>query len=204
VSLFGSVRSGGFYGTGVLSVSNVDFRDMRRNIALGPVVRTAEASTDGSNGSAYLSAGYDFQVGRFTVGPTVAVTMQNVTVNAFDESGAGSANLHVAQQTRHSEVWSGGVRASLAMGAWSPWVRVTADRERRDDARFVTASPLSLATGNSYDIAAYAPGRSFITSAIGLNGVIGDRITLGISYFNISGRSGIKEDGINGVVSYRF
>jgi len=34
--------------------------------------------------------------------------------------------------------------------------------------------------------------------------VIGDRITLGISYFNISGRSGIKEDGINGVVSYRF
>ena len=204
VSLFGSLRWGGFYGTGVFSVSNVDFRDMRRNIALGPVVRTAEASTDGSNGSAYLSAGYDFQVGRLTVGPTVAVTMQNVTVNAFDESGAGSANLHIAQQTRHSEVWSGGVRASLLMGAWSPWVRVTADRERRDDARFVTASPLSLATGNSYDIQAYAPDRSFITSAIGLNGVIGDRITLGISYFNISGRSGIKEDGINGVVSYRF
>src|SRR6185437_6017031 len=70
-SLFGSVRSGGFYGTGVLSISNIDFHDIHRNVALGPVVRQASASTDGSNGSLYLSAGYDWQLGRLSVGPLV-------------------------------------------------------------------------------------------------------------------------------------
>ncbi len=204
VSLFGSMRWGGFYGTGVFSVSNIDFRDMRRNIALGPTVRTATATTDGSNGSAFLSAGYDFQLGRFTVGPTVSVTSQNVTVNAFDESGAGSADLHIAEQTRRSEVWSAGVRASVALGAWTPWLRVTGDRDNRDEARFVTASPLSLATGNSYDIPAYASDRSFVTGAIGVNGLIGDRVGLSLAYYKVSGRSGIKEDGLSGVVSYRF
>jgi len=204
VSLIGSVRLGGFYGTGVLSVSNVDYRDIRRNIALGPVVRTATATTDGSNGSAFLSAGYDFQLGRFTVGPTVAVTSQNVTVNAFDESGAGSADLHIAEQSRHSEVWSAGVRASVNLDRWTPWLRVTSDKERRDDMRFVTASPLSLATGNTYDIPAYSADSSFITSAVGVNGLIGDRVGVSLAYYKVSGRSGIKEDGLSGVVSYRF
>jgi outer membrane lipase/esterase len=204
-SLFGAMHWGGFYGTGVFSIANIDFRDMHRNIALGPVVRTAEASTDGSNGSAFLSAGYDFQLGRLAIGPTVSVTSQNVTVNAFDESGAGSANLHIAQQTRHSEVWSTGVRASYAIGRWTPWLRVTADHERRDDARVVTAMPLTLtATGNSYDIPAYTPDNSFITSSVGVNGFVGDHVGVSLAYYKVSGRSGIKEDGLNGVISYRF
>lgn len=204
-SLFGAARWGGFYGTGVFSVSNIDFRDMRRNIALGPAVRTANASTDGSNGSMFLSAGYDFQLGRLSIGPMVSVTAQNVTVNAFDEANAGSANLHIAQQTRHSEVWSGGVRASLALDNWTPWVRVTADREQRDDARFVTAMPLTLAaTGNTYDIPAYSPDRSSVTGAIGINGTIAQRWGLSLAYYNVSNRSGIKEDGFSGLVSYRF
>ena len=204
-SLFGAVHWGGFYGTGVLSIANIDFKDMRRNIALGPVVRTATASTDGSNGSAFLSAGYDFYIGRLTIGPVVSVLSQDVTVNAFDESGAGSADLHIAQQTRKSEVWSGGVRASYTLDRWTPWLRVTADRERRDDARFVTAMPLSLAaTGNSYDIPAYSPDRNSVTTSLGVNGYIGDHVGVSLAYYNVSGRSGIKEDGISGVLSYRF
>src|SRR5439155_462761 len=82
-----------------------------RNIALGPLTRTASASSSGSNMSAALTAGYDLRLGRFTVGPTVGVTTQNVTVNAFDESNAASSNLHIADQSRKSEVWSAGLRA---------------------------------------------------------------------------------------------
>ena len=204
-SLFGAMHYGGFYGTGIFSIANIDFRDMRRNIALGPAMRTATASADGSNGSGFLSAGYDFQVGRLAIGPTVSVTWQGVTVNAFDEGGAGSADLHIAEQSRHSEVWSGGVRASYALERWTPWVRVTADRERRNDARVVTAMPLSLAaTGNSYDIPAYAPDRNSVTAAIGINGWIAERLGLSLAYYNVSNRSGIGEDGFSGVLSYRF
>jgi outer membrane lipase/esterase len=205
-TLFGKVNWKGFYGSGIFTVSNIDFKDMHRNITLGPLVRTADASTDGSNGSAFFDAGYDFTFGRFAVGPVVAVAMQNVTVNAFDEGGAGSANLHIAQQTRKSEVWSFGLHAACTMmDHWTPWVRVTADHENKNDDRFVTAMPISLtATANSYDIAAYKPDSSFVTSAIGVNGIIAERIGVSIAYFNVSGRSGIKEDGVYGTLSYRF
>jgi len=204
-TLFAKAYWEGFYGTGIFTVSNIDFKDMHRNITLGPLVRQASASTDGSNGSAFFDAGYDFRWGQLAVGPVVAVAMQNVTVNAFDESGAGSADLHIAQQTRKSEVWSFGLRAAYNFSGWTPWVRVTADHENKNDDRFVTAMPISLvATANSYDIAAYKPDSSFVTSAIGVNGVIAERFGVGIAYFNVSGRSGIKEDGIYGTLSYRF
>lgn len=204
VLLFGSARWGGLYGTVVGAISNVDYGDVRRTIFLGPAERVATSNPSGSNGSLYATAGYDWTFGRFSVGPTVAVTSQDVTVNAFDESGAGSANLHIAEQNRHSQVWSVGAQASARFGAWTPWLRVTADKERHNDGRFVTATPLSLATGNSYDIPAYHGDDSFMTTVVGVNGAVGAHIGLSASYFNVSGRSGIKEHGVGGMLSYRF
>src|SRR5206468_2800997 len=120
----------------------------------------------------------------------------------FDETGGGSAGLRLASQKRKSEVWSGGVRASFDLGRWTPWVRVTADKERRDDPRLVTATPLTmLAIGSSYDIPAYRPDTSFSTASVGLTGLVTDHIGLSVAYTKITGRSGIKEDGITGVVS---
>jgi hypothetical protein len=68
----------------------------------------------------------------------------------------------------------------------------------------VTASPLSLATNNSYDIPAYTPDNSFVTGAIGVNGAVGEHIGVSVSYYYVSGRSGIKDNGLAGIISYRF
>jgi outer membrane lipase/esterase len=156
--------------------------------------------------SAYFSAGYDFLFNHFTVGPTVSVTTQNVDVNGFDESSAmGVAGLRIASQKRKSEIWSAGVRASYTVAGWTPWLRVTADKERRDDARFVTATPLSLVSiGNSYDIQAFAPDTSYVTTSLGVNGTLTDRVGLSVLYQNVSSRSAIRQDGIGATVSYRF
>jgi outer membrane lipase/esterase len=203
-SIFASVKWRGFYGTGVASIGNIGFTNMSRNIALGPLMRTASAQIVGSNPSSSFNAGYDLRLGRFTVGPTVGVTTQNVTVNAFDESNADSSNLHIADQSRKSEVWSAGVRASVDIGSWTPWLRVTADKERRDDLRLVTASPLSLASGNSYDLPAYAPDTKFITGSVGVRGTIMGAVGVGLAYTKVSGRSGIKEDGVSLMLSMRL
>ncbi len=204
-SVFGSMLWNGFYGTGILSIANIDFDNVQRNIFLGPAVRTSTANPGGANASAFFEAGYDFPVGAFKIGPTVSVTLQDVDVNAFDESAAaGSAALHIGAQKRKSEVWSGGIRASATFQGWTPWLRVTADKERRDDVRFVTASPLSLGGVSSYDIQAYAPDTTFTTIAVGVHGTIAERIGVALSYYNVSGRSGIKEDGVSGMLSYRF
>ncbi|MGZ5100939.1 MAG: autotransporter domain-containing protein [Usitatibacter sp.] len=204
-SLFGSLKMGGLYGTGVVSVSNIDFNNMRRTFNLGQVVRTANAETKGSNASASFTAGYDFAIGRLAIGPTIGVTSQNVDVNGFDETNGGSAGLRIYNQKRRSEVWSAGGRASFNLGQWTPWLRVTADKERKDDARFVSATPLSMAAiGSTYDIPAYQGDTSFVTSAIGINGFVTDNIALSFAYTKISARSGIKEDGLSALIAIKF
>ena len=130
---------------------------------------------------------------------------QDVEINGFSEEGAGSANLRIADQRRKSEVWSAGLRASYDLGnGWTPWLRVTADKERRDEARVVTASPLTLAQGNSYDIPTFAPDTSYVTAAIGIHGQFTDRIGVSIAYTNVSSRSRVDEDGITAMLSIRF
>jgi outer membrane lipase/esterase len=205
VSLFGSIKLGGFYGTGIVSIADIEYNDTQRKIVLGPVTRVATSNPDGNNVSSYFTAGYDFSLGRFMIGPAVTLNTANVEVNQFDEQGAGSANLRIGAQKRRSEVWGLGARASVNLGAWTPWVRVTADKERRDQARFVTATPLTMiATANSYDLPAYSGDTKFVTTVAGINGMIGTNVAVGLAYYKLSSRSGIKEDGIAGSVSVKF
>ena len=204
-SLFASARWGGLYATGVLSLADLKYSDMKRNIRLGTNLRTAEGKSEGSNSSAHLAAGYDFRLGRLSIGPLVSLTTQNIDVNQFDEVGGGSAGLRVHAQKRKSEVWSAGVRASYALGHWTPWIRVTADEERRDDERLMTATPLTmLATGSSYDVPTYRPDSSYITGAIGVNGMIMPNVGVSVGYYMVDSRGGIKQDGLQGMVSIRF
>jgi outer membrane lipase/esterase len=83
-SLFGSVKIGGFWGNGVFSTADLDYSDIQRNLQLGAQRRTANASAGGSNQSAFVSAGYDFNLRGFQVGPLVSFTSQDVDVNSFD------------------------------------------------------------------------------------------------------------------------
>jgi outer membrane lipase/esterase len=204
IALYGQFNYWGFYGNGIVSVANTSFDNVQRNIVLGPTMRTATSNPKGSNSAAYFDLGYDFAIDRFKIGPVVSVTSQNVTVNAFDEANAMSSNLHISEQNKSSEVWSIGVHAETTFNGWTPWVRVSADKERRDDARVVTASPLSLASGNSYDIPAYNPDNSFMSYSLGVRGTVAEHVGLSLAYYAVNGRSGIKDDGVTAMVAYKF
>ena len=204
-SFFGSLKAGRFYATGIATMSEIDFNDLHRNIQLGPVLRTATASTSGSNASVFLNAGYDFALGRFLVGPTVGATWQDVEVAGFDEAGAASNNLRVFTQKRRSQVWSAGVRASMDFDGWTPWVRVTADKEREDNARVVTAMPLSMVGFNlNYDVPAYVGDSTYTTFAAGIRGLLTRNVGVGVSFYKVSGRSGIEEQGATATLSVKF
>ena len=167
-------------------------------------MRTATSNPKGSNSSAYFDLGYNFKVDRFRIGPVVSVSSQNVTVNAFDESNADSSNLHISQQDKSSQVWSVGVHAEADFNGWTPWVRVSADKEKKDDPRFVTASPLSLTSGNTYDIPAYSPDSSFTSYSLGVRGTVMQQVGLSVAYYAVNSRQGIKDDGVTAMLSYKF
>ncbi len=203
-SAFAQAQWGGLYADAILSIADINYTNVTRNIAIGPTVRVAQASPSGSNGSAFVDLGYDFRLGHFRVGPLVSVTSQNVTVNGFDESGADSSSLRIMQQDRKSEVWSVGVHAAMDM-PWSPWIRVTADKERKDDVRYVTAVPITMiATNSTYSIPAYNFDNSYATISLGVRGHLWEKLGVSLAYYKVTGRSGIKEDGITGMLAYKF
>lgn len=204
-SVFFGAKMAGFYANGAASIANIDFTESRRMIRLGPVTRTAQSAPSGTNASAFVNAGYDFAVGKFSVGPTVAWTNQDIDINAFDETGAGSANLRIGDQKRRSEVVSLGVRASYDLGPITPYAKFTADKERKNGERLISASPVSLVSGNWYDVPAYQPAdSSWGTYVVGLRGKMTDSIVYGLSYSKITGRSGVNEDYYSGTLSFRF
>jgi outer membrane lipase/esterase len=204
-SIFFGVKSGGFHANGAATIANLDIKESRRTITLGTATRVAEAAPSGSNASASVSAGYDFAVGKISVGPIGAWTSQNVEVNGFEETGAGAANLRIAKQKRRSEVGSIGVRASWDLGSVTPYARITADREFKDDERFITATPISIVGGPWYDIPAYQPAdSSWATIAVGVRGKMTDSVGYGLNYSKVTSRSGVSEDYITGTLSVRF
>ena len=204
-SAFAAMKSGGLYANGAATMASLDFKEMRRNITLGQVKRTTSANTSGSNASFFLNGGYDFAIGNFLVGPTASWTSQNVEVNGFDETGGGVAGLRMASQKRRSEVGSFGVRASWDFGGIIPYAKWTADKERENGERLVTATPLTMAaSGSSYDLPAYSLDSSYTTLTVGVRGVIAGWLGYGVNYSKLSGRSGTAEDYVGGTVSIRF
>ena len=205
LSLFGAMRCEcGLYGTAIASIADLKFSDVQRNITLGAQTRTATSAPSGSNASLFGSLGYDFRAGRLAIGPLVSVSAQRVEVNGFEEANAGAAGLRIGAQSRHSQVLSVGARAAYDLGAFTPWIRVTRDNERSNGDRVVTATPLSLPTNNSFDIPAFNPSNEYTTGAIGVFGTFMQRIGVSLAYAKVSGRSGIKQDAVSGMVSYNF
>ncbi len=205
-SIFFGAKSGGFYANGAASIANLDVtRVAPRSSGWVSPRESPKPSPSGSNASANVNAGYDFALGKFSVGPTAGWTTQNVEVNGFDETGAGSANLRIATQKRRSEVVSVGIRASFDLGAVTPYAKFTADKERNDDERLITAAPLSLTAVNAYDLPAYQPAdSSWSTFTVGVRGMMTSSIAYGLNYSKVSGRSGVTEDYVSGTVSVRF
>lgn len=204
LSAFGSVKSGGFYGNFTASLADVKYNNIQRNVKLGIVNRVASANSKGSNGSGSLHAGYDFAFGNLNVGPFIGATLQNVDVGGFTEAGAGSANLNILGQSRSSAVTSVGARASFNIGNWTPFARVSFDQEGRDDTRFVSANPVSVTAGNTYDIPAYRADSKWTTGVIGIRGRVADRVGLSLVYTVISSKESVKHDGVTGAVSIDF
>ncbi len=207
-SVFASAKSDGFYANGSFSNADLEFNSIRRNVRLGTVTRTSNASTNGSNVSGSLNVGYDFKVGGLTVGPFVGMTRQSVSVARFQENAGAavalSTDLIIEDQNRTSRVTSVGVRASMTLGKFTPFVRVAMDSDDNNNVRFVTASPASVTQGIKYDIPGYRGDSKWVTSVIGIRGNITDRIGLGVAYSNVSSKEGVTQNGVTANVNFMF
>lgn len=207
-SFFGSAKSGSFYANAAFSVSDLKFNNIRRSVALGNVTRVNSASTNGNNTSGSIAVGYDMKLGGFTVGPFGSFTSQKVSVSGFAENANAatilSTDLKIGEQTRKSNVLSVGARASVKIGSFTPFVRVSYDNDQGNEDRRVSAAPSSIAQNIFYDMPAYRGDDKWITGVVGIRGSLTPNIGLGVMYTSVSSKSNVKQDGVTANVSFTF
>ena len=203
-SLFASLKSEGLYGNFMVTSADLKFKGVQRFVKLGAVSRTATSNTNGSNVSLSAMVGYDFKFNTLSVGPFASYTSQVVDVSGFTETGSGSADLNIFQQGRKSRVTSVGGRASFALGNWTPYVRVSVDKELENSDRFVSANPVSVAAGLSYDIPGYKGDDSWVTGTIGIRGKVTERIGVSLAYSKVSSKQNVNQDGVTAGIAFGF
>ncbi len=144
-SLFGTYfDSDRFYLDSMLTIGKNDY-DTRREISyvdfLGPVQETASGDTDGLQWSAGISAGYDFNVDAWTIGPHAGAYYFDVDADQFTESGAGGYNLVIGDQHAESFQLNAGGHVSVVVnrdwGVLIPHLRVDWVHELEDSAEQV-------------------------------------------------------------------
>ena len=116
-----------------LGYTQLDY-DLERRVPLGPTSRTYDSSTEGSNVTAGLSAGWSFGDGALRHGPLVGVLAQKIEVDGFgEERPTESTSLAFPDQEFDSLIGSVGWKLSYALkDTFVPYVKLTWDREFED------------------------------------------------------------------------
>ncbi|MEO6226289.1 MAG: autotransporter domain-containing protein [Thermomonas sp.] len=164
----------GWYGDGPwanaqLSYTWLDY-DVRRDIVLGPSVRTHRGSANGSNFTGAGSAGWTFSQGKLSHGPLLSLVSQRIDVDGFAESDPTlSTSFAYADQSFDSLVASVGWQASLALSEHiTPYAKLTWDRELENPAAEVFASAQSMPGTLPFAVPGLALDREYGTAQFGV------------------------------------
>ena len=159
-----------FWADTIASAGYIDDQvDRIATIGIAPIANTG--STTGSNLSLAAEGGYNFVSGAVTHGPLAGVLLQRVYIGGYTESDqfaavGGFTALSFAGQIRNSVVSELGYQASVKLGDWSPFAKLTWNHEFAGADRTVTASLTTIAAP-SYYMPALIPGTDWITVSAG-------------------------------------
>lgn len=135
VSAFGSSKIEDAYTDATLSYATIDF-DTNRNVALGPMSASNTGATKGTQWGLKLGGGYNLKNGRLVHGPVAALSWAKVKIDGFSEN-AGLTAMSFGDQTResmrHRIGWQAVWQVNTDGAAWSPYMRLTHEKEYKDN-----------------------------------------------------------------------
>lgn len=130
--------------------------DVKRTVPVGITVQDNAGTTSGSDVSVVGDIGYNFSLGSMIYGPVVGMTLQQVHIGGFTESGSFTS-LGFGSQTRNSAVGDLGGRVTFDLGYLSPFAKATWNHEFASTNRQVTAT-LTTTVAPSYAMPAVQVG----------------------------------------------
>jgi len=164
-----------------------------RTVPVGITVQNNTATTSGTDLSLAGETGYNFMAGAFTHGPVVGMTLQQVRIDGFTESGSFTS-LGFESQTRDSAIGAVGYQVSFDAGQWRPFARVAWDHEFVSGDRTVTAS-LTTTSAPSYFMPAVVTGSDWGTATVGTTLKMANNVTGLIAFTSTVARDSITTYG---------
>ena len=167
--------------------------DRRINFNFGgfPVTGKALGDTDGHEFKLGLNIGYDFVLGKLTVGPRVGVNYKETTVDAFSERGSTGLELRYSRHTQTSLTTVAGLFASYAIsvpfGVVVPQFTAEYVHEFENDQKFHTYQLVQDLSGAKFRFVNDPPDRDYFNLGAGVVVVLPQGITPFVNYRELLG-----------------
>lgn len=169
------------------SYGHLRFRDIHRNVHIGPDLRREHGDASGSQAALTLAGGWWFNVGAWKTGPFADLSWQRIRVDGHAEAGNDSTAMVFGSQHRSALIGSLGwqLAAVLPSGGKTlyPYARVAWHHDAKADPRTVSAGLVSMA--GTFALQGFTPDRNWGSVDLGL----GCDFTPGLSgWIGYSGR----------------
>lgn len=156
----------------------IDYRQIRRSVQLGPALRNHDGKTDGDYVAGRLTAAVDLvSRGGIALGPDVAVQYDRVRIAGYAESGGLSTAATFGNQRIQSLTGRfGAVVRSLPGQPVRMFARAGYEREFDDDPRAFTITPTGAPISFTSDVT--RADRSYMSYAFGVDGRIAGALSV--------------------------
>jgi outer membrane lipase/esterase len=166
------------------SFGHLGYRDIHRNIPIGPTVRNENGSTSGSHVAFALTGGWWLDFGHWRTGPYADLTWQHIEVGGFNENGNDATAMTFGKQNRHSLIGTLGWQLTANLRAGSsqlhPFARVAWNHDNDADPTAVRAGLVDMP--GSFALPGFAPDKNWGSVGVGLAADFTSRFSGWIGY----------------------
>ncbi len=205
LGLYGTWYAKGFFIDGQASYGWADYKNTRRIVFPG-IDRTATSRPAGRQLNLYSATGYEFNLGKWSLVPSVSLQYINLAINSFTETGAGSLNLATDRQNTESLLGNIGGRVYYTFDTGKslimPGILVSYGHEFLRGNYTVTSR---LAQGSSYfDIENAPVDRNFLSCGAGISMFLQNGASFHVGYDARIGTDNYIAHSLSGALRFRF
>lgn len=188
------------------SVGQLRYRDILRNVPIGPDLRQEIGNTDGSHTTASIAGGWWFDVGSWKTGPFADLTWQRIRVDGYREAGNDSSAMQFGRQRRQSQVaslgWQLRGRVQAGNAILYPYARAAWHHDADADTRAVSAGLVGMA--GTFALDGYTPDRTWGSLDLGLGCDFSSRLAGWVGYSGRFSDTSQRTNSLNLGLQLRF
>lgn len=188
----------GYFGA-IGSLGQLNYRDIDRNIVLGPALRRESGSTSGSHVALMFTGGWLFGSDALRTGPYADLGYQRIRVSGFAENGGDSTAMTFARQEREALI---GTLGWQVIGNWQaggttlhPYAQVAWNHDGKADPRDVRAGLVDMP--GTFGMPGFVPDKTWGSAGVGLNAQFSPGFSAWVSYDGRFSDSNERDNSLN-------